>query len=59
MSYVSRVGTVGFPSAKRTFPHGETYVFHQGNVKNAKTLVGLCPGIFPFYSESDASIFLR
>ena len=46
--YVSRTGTVSFPGEKRTFSEAETYVFHKGNVENARTEGGLRKDVLGF-----------
>ena len=46
--YVSRTGTVSFPGEKRTSSEAETYVFHKGNVENARTEGGLRKDVLGF-----------
>lgn len=46
--YVSRTGTVSFPGEKRTSSEAETYVFHKGNVENARMKGGQCKSILEF-----------
>lgn len=46
--YVFRTRTVGFPGEKRTVRKAETYVFHKGNVENARTEGGLRKDVLGF-----------
>ena len=46
--YVSRTGTVSSAGEKRTFSEAETYVFHKGNVENARTEGGQCRDVLGF-----------
>lgn len=50
--YVSRTGNVSSASEKRTSSEAEIYVFHKGNVENARTEGGLRKDVLGFYEDA-------